>query len=128
MSEEYIFSDMHYQLKVDSSGNPQRVYDQDAIDQSIKSILGTVSGERLRSPIGSSLLGLLFEPMNDDLAYDIQIEISRVISEYEPRVEVIDVAVVPNYDLGAFEIFIAYRIRNVNGRYRFETKLKSLFA
>jgi len=66
------YSDIDIKMN-QSLGDVEIVSGVDAIAQSIKMILGTTPGERLKLPLfGSNLKALLFEPMNDATAFAIE--------------------------------------------------------
>ena len=78
-----LYSDLNY-IKP-SLGD--RVYDIEAIFQSIFSIIGTKRGERVFRPtFGLSMTSYLFEPCDEYTARSILYDLSRVM-EWEPRVK-----------------------------------------
>lgn len=126
MPKDYVYSDFHRSLRSDSSGNVEVLYDEAVIIQSIETIFATVSGERVRSPIGSALIRLLFQPMNEDTTRDIHAMIYRDITEFEPRVELTKLDVIPNYDMNHYEIKVRMRIKKIKKPILFEKRLRSL--
>ena len=62
---------------------------------------------------GSSVSEILFENVDDITAVSIQDEI-KFFKNYEPRVELIDVNVDPNFDENQFDVLITYRIVGVD--------------
>lgn len=121
----YIYSDLHKGLKISSRGDVTLLYDADAVIQSIKTIMATVTGERLRNPLGSTLVGLLFQPLNKRTSEGVKDEIRRVIGKYEPRVNIVTLTIQADIDAHIYDIQIEYDIIGLSGRYNFETKLKS---
>lgn len=82
-----------------------------AISRSIRNLILTIKGERFFDlDIGCGVNSLLFENMDTLTASRIKSEIEDVIKNYEPRVNLIDVEVQPNYDDHVFEIIIKYEI------------------
>ena len=59
---------------------------------------------------GSRVSKLLFENVDDITASEIQDEIEYSIVNYEPRVDLIDVTIHPNYDNYEFDAVIRYQI------------------
>ena len=53
---------------------------------------------------------MLFENVDDITASEIQDEIEYSIVNYEPRVDLIDVTIHPNYDNYEFDAVIRYQI------------------
>lgn len=126
MAKEYIYSDFNSKLKQKPDGDIEILYDEDVIVQSIKNIMATVSGERVRNPIGSSLVRYLFEPMDEEVADDIRNLINDMIKTYEPRVEVARINVQANFDGNFYDVVMNLRIRNLNRPVRVATRLRAL--
>lgn len=122
----YTYSDFKTDLSVTTKGNPSVVYDKDVIIQSLKTIFATVSGERVRNPIGSALVRLLFEPMTAATVRDIKYELKRVIEIYEPRVTIKSLRVRANPDQNYYDIDIDFYIAELNQRAGFRNRLRSL--
>lgn len=122
---DHVYSDFDSTLDLDQSGNVILKKDRDAVIQSIRHIFATVSGERVRSPIGSSLVALLFKPITKDTASAIHNQINQDISIYEPRVTITELKVTPEPDKNFFEVRILFRIRNLQRIFSFETRLRS---
>jgi phage baseplate assembly protein W len=101
------------------------LYDYDVIKQSIKTILSTLSGERVRSPLGASVIRHLFEPIDPETAQDIKDTITDAILTYEPRVSNISVVVYPNYDGNYYEVGVSVKIKQIQQTLTFNTKLRS---
>ena len=112
----YVYSDVDSRMRIRNDGNPVIHYDEDAIIQSIKNLLSTVTGERVRNPIGSSLIRTLFESISTDAATDIRQALITSIQRYEPRVTIKTVQVTPLFDQNRYEIVIDLRINSLNDR------------
>lgn len=128
MSKKFTFSDLDSSLNLDMSGNIKVLYDGDTVKQSLRNIFATISGERVRNPIGSALVKLLFEPMNGDTVEAIQNVVNTSIVRYEPRVEIIDIHVIPHYDDGYYEVRVECYVRKLNDAVVFQTKLRSMYS
>jgi phage baseplate assembly protein W len=82
-----------------------------AISRSIRNIVFTLPGEKFfDEDFGSKITRSLFENVDEISASVIQDEIRNSITNYEPRVQLIDVQTNPDYDNGAFDVVIVYRI------------------
>jgi hypothetical protein len=82
-----------------------------AINQSVKNIIMFVPGEvPFQHDIGSRVSDYLFESFDLGTAGLIDVEIRRAIAYNEPRVEVIDVSVVPDETEHQYACTIIYRI------------------
>ena len=88
---------------------------ENAIARAVRNIVSTTPGEKLFDPdFGSSVGEILFENVDDITAVSIKDEIKSSLSNYEPRVELIDVVVDPNFDENQFDVLITYRIIGVD--------------
>ena len=75
----------------------------------------TTPGEKIFDPdFGSNIGEILFENIDEITAVSIKEEIQNSLENYEPRVELIDVDVRPNYDMNQFDVIISYRIIGVD--------------
>lgn len=125
-NRNFVYSDVNSALEREAGGAIKIEYDEDAVIQSVKNIFATIKGERVRSGLGSSLLGYLFEPMEADVADEIRIEIIRNIREYEPRVDSLKVRVQPNYDANLYRVSVDFTIDKFAAPLRFQTNLRSM--
>lgn len=90
-----------------------RRYDENAIKASLKSLILTKNFERpFHSEIGSPVMALLFEPASPMLEATMRRAIIDVISNYEPRVDLIDVIVSLMEDENAVDVTIEFKIAN----------------
>lgn len=83
--------------------------------------LFTRKGDRVRMPgYGTIIADLVFEPLDDFLLNQLQDEILRAV-EQEPRFDLIDLSVVPDYDLQSVtvNIVVQYIEFNVTGNINF---------
>ena len=82
-----------------------------AIARSVRNIVFTLPGEKFfDSNFGSQISNSLFENVDEISASIIRDEIRNSITNYEPRVELIDVQTTPDYDNASFDVLIQYRI------------------
>jgi len=85
---------------------------ESAIARSIKNLVFTQKGEKFFDPdFGSEVSASLFENIDEVTAITIQDDIDYMITTYEPRVEVINVEALPNYDNNQFDVVIVYSIK-----------------
>ncbi len=88
---------------------------ENAIARSVRNLVMTTPGERFFNPtLGSGISKSLFENIDAISASTIQSEIENTIKRYEPRVELIKVDVVPDYDNNTFNVTITYKIIGIN--------------
>jgi len=110
------FKDISMSFKFNPlSGDLIALKNENAIARAVRNIVLTTPGEKLFDPdFGSSVSEILFENVDDITAVSIQDEIKSSLQNYEPRVEIIDVIVDPNFDENQFDVVITYRIVGVD--------------
>ena len=85
--------------------------DDNAIARSIRNIVYTLPGEKFfDSDFGSDVTGSLFENIDEISAVTIREEIEYCIKTYEPRVNLIEVQSIPNYDNNEYNVLITYEV------------------
>jgi phage baseplate assembly protein W len=91
------------------------IKNETAIARSIRNLVLTQPGERFfNQNLGSKVNQSLFENIDDISASILRDEIRNTIENYEPRVELIDVVVTPNYDDYEFSVNVSYYIVGVD--------------
>tara|TARA_B100000287_G_scaffold430701_1_gene486457 strand:- start:987 stop:1394 length:408 start_codon:yes stop_codon:yes gene_type:complete len=104
-----------------------RKFDAEAIKRSLKNLIFTSKYERpFRPEINSRLRRLLFENVTPITASLIQSNIKDLISQFEPRVNLIDVQVYAFPDKNAFECSIIFTIVNQTETITLNTALQRL--
>lgn len=88
---------------------------ESAIARSVRNLVLTQPGERFfNENLGSGISKSLFENLDEISASIIRDEIRNTINNYEPRVNLIDVIVSPNYDENEFNVTIQYKIVGID--------------
>ena len=110
------FKDISMSFKFNPlSGDLITLKNENAIARAVRNIVLTTPGEKFFDPdFGSSVGEILFENVDDITAVSIEDEIKSSLKNYEPRVELIDVFVDPNFDENQFDVTITYRIIGVD--------------
>ena len=91
------------------------IKNETAIARSIRNLVHTQKGEKFFRPnLGSDVTALLFENVDTLTASSIKTEIELLIKNYEPRVSLNFVSIIPNYDSGEFEAIINYNIIGID--------------
>ena len=110
------FKDLSMSFKFNPlSGDLIGLKNENAIARAVRNIVLTSPGEKFFDPdFGSSVSEILFENVDDITAVSIEDEIKSCLSNYEPRVEIINVNVDPNFDENQFDVVISYRIVGVD--------------
>ena len=102
--------------KNSASGDVIVKKDVDAVKQSVKNLILTNHYDRPFHPeIGSGISQLLFEPLDPITANSLTRVIGEVITNFEPRAQVVSVDARPNEEANAYEITISFRVINVPG-------------
>ena len=84
---------------------------ESAIARSVKNLVFTQKGEKFFNPdFGSEVSASLFENIDEVTAISIQNDIEYMINTHEPRVEVLNVEALPNFDNNQFDVVIVYQI------------------
>jgi phage baseplate assembly protein W len=91
------------------------IKNETAIARSVRNLVLTQPGEKFfNENLGSRISQSLFENLDDISANIIRSEIENTINTYEPRVELIDVRVIPDYENYSFDVVISYNIIGID--------------
>ena len=86
-----------------------------AIARSIRNIVFTQPGEKFFNPeFGSRVSESLFEIVDEVSSIAIRDEIRSSIINYEPRVKLLDVIVIPNEDDNEMNVTVKYKIIGID--------------
>lgn len=120
-----IYSDIFINLAVHPGNNQlARLTDGQAVKRSIKNLVLTQPMERLHQPqIKSEIRKALFEPMGPVMAETIKTLIEEVINNNEPRANLIDVLVRPDYDQQSYGVTIIFSVINIPEPLKLDIKL-----
>ena len=84
---------------------------ENAIKQSVKNLIMTVPGEKPFQPlIGSRVSELLFEPLDAFTIDAIREEIEITIKQFEKRVRLNKIDIVPIYENNKISVTIVYKV------------------
>ena len=110
------FKDLSMSFKFNPlSGDLIALKNENAIARAVRNIVLTTPGEKFFDPdFGSSIGEILFENVDEITAVSIQDEIRSSLKNYEPRVDLTDVVVDPNFDENQFDVKITYRIVGID--------------
>ena len=110
------FKDLSMSFKFNPlSGDLIALKNENAIARAVRNIVLTTPGEKFFDPdFGSSVSEILFENVDEITAISIEDEIKSSLKNYEPRVELINVTVNPNFDENQFDVRITYRIVGID--------------
>lgn len=108
-----IYSDLNFDLELDSNQNLKIKTDIDAIKQSIKHIILSRRNQKTKfqnPEFGCGINDLLGEKINTSTEILIKREIENALGNFEPRIEVIDVEVDDLPDLNTVNILIKFTV------------------
>ena len=110
------FKDLSMSFKFNPlSGDLITLKNENAIARAVRNIVLTTPGEKFFDPdFGSSVSEILFENVDEITAISIEDEIKSSLRNYEPRVELINLTVNPNFDENQFDVLISYRIVGID--------------
>lgn len=110
------FKDLSMSFQVNPLNNDMiGIKNETAIARSVRNLVFTLPGERFfNENLGSRVSKSLFENIDQISASIIRDEIENTINNYEPRVDLIDVKVSPDYDNNGFDVTINYYIVGID--------------
>ena len=84
---------------------------ESSIARSVRNLVLTIQGERPFQPtLGTGVNNLLFDNMDKLTASAIRSELRTTIENYEPRVEINEIIVEPDFERNAFHVTLQYFI------------------
>jgi uncharacterized protein len=109
-----IFSDLDLNFSPHPvTGDISRKLDENAIKQALKNLMQIRHYEKpFHSEIGSPLRELLFEPITPLTELMARRAIIDLISNFEPRVDLIDVEVIASDENNTFYVSVTFKIVN----------------
>jgi uncharacterized protein len=114
----FIGRGISWPMGVDHTGALRLTNGAQDLDRSIRIVLVTAPGERVMRPaFGCRIWDMLFEPVTPNLLGLMAQAVREAVAQWEPRVEVEEVNVVPDpAESSLVRIEITYRVRSTNDR------------
>jgi phage baseplate assembly protein W len=114
----FVGRGISWPMGVDHTGAIQLTEGAADLDRSLRVILATAPGERVMRPrFGCRIWELLFEPVTPNLLGLMAQAVRDAVAEWEPRVDVDDVAVEQDAHEGSkVHIAIRYRVKATNDK------------
>jgi phage baseplate assembly protein W len=107
VSASFLVSTLNYDLI--------SLKNENAIARSLRNLVLTLPGERFfNENLGSNVSKSLFDNIDSVSASIIESEIENTIKNYEPRVNLLAVNVVPDFDNNNFDVTITYEIIGID--------------
>lgn len=109
-----IFSDIDLNFAPHPvTGDLALKYDEQAIKQSLQNLMLTKHYERpFNSELGSPIPSLLFEPDTPLTSLMLRRAIIELIGNWEPRINIIDVQIIPSPDNNSYYVELTFKIAN----------------
>jgi len=99
-----------------TTGLLARVINEDSVKQSLRNLILTNPTERFYQPfLGSKVRSSLFEPMTPVTVDTIRFSIENTIKQ-EPRVQLVRLDVIPDYDNNQYNVGIYFEVLNFPGK------------
>ena len=123
-----IYRDLDLDFQINSATKDiQKLSDIEAVKRSVRNLINTNHYERPFHPeIGSNLRAMLFELMTPQMNHLISKQIQKLITNYEPRARLVQVATVPDFDRNAYNCKIFFYVINQPEPVTVETFLERL--
>ena len=119
MSSEFLGVGWRLPVQADASGQIAMARYEESVRQAIWTILGTARGERVMRPdFGCGIHDLVFAVSSAGTAGRVVGEVRQALVLWEPRIDVLDVAVLPDAaQPNLLLIKIDYQVRATNSRF-----------
>ncbi|GEK10250.1 GPW/gp25 family protein [Pseudoalteromonas sp. McH1-7] len=103
------------------------VSDEESVQQALNNLFNTRLGERVFHPeYGMDIEHLLFEIMDDEIAFNIQHRLNNAITQFEPRVVIMSLNVEMIPDEHIYSVNLLYSIKGLGDRtFTFTKKLQT---
>lgn len=113
---EFIGRGLSFPLQITPRGGIGLTRGTQEIEQSIRVILGTMPGERVRRPeFGCRAYELLFEPRNAATKSQLAYYVQEALRQWEPRINLVGVEVTEDSQTdGALLVEIKYAIKDTH--------------
>ena len=99
----------------------------EAVKRSVRNLIQTNHFERPFHPeLGGNVRALLFEPLNMFTAMNIQKKIAEVLTNFEPRAQIIQIQASPNLDTNSYFVSINFKVLGTPQAITVETMLERL--
>ena len=120
MPKNFLGVGMAYPVRMGNDGQLQLAEYEESVRQSIWIILGTSKGERVMRPnFGCGIYDLVFEPQSSTTAGRIAQTVREDLTKLEPRIDVLNVVVIPRSESQGemLQISVDYRVRATNNAF-----------
>ena len=123
-----IYKDLNLDFSFNSATKDiQKITDVEAVKRSVRNLINLNHYEKRFHPeVGSNLRAMLFELMTPLMNHVISKQIQKLITNYEPRARLVQVATIPDFDRNAYNCKIFFYVVNQPEPVTVETFLERL--
>ena len=123
-----IYKDLNLDFSFNSATKDiQKITDVEAVKRSVRNLINLNHYEKPFHPeFGSNLRAMLFELMTPQMNHVISKQIQKLITNYEPRARLVQVATIPDFDRNAYNCKIFFYVVNQPEPVTVETFLERL--
>ena len=123
-----IYKDLDLDFGRNSTTNDViKLTDVEAVKRSVRNLINTSHYDRPFHPeIGSSVRGLLFEPITPLTSLNLQRKVEEVLTNFEPRIRLVQVLSRPDADLNRYSLRISFYVIGTTLPVTVETFLERL--
>ncbi|BCU99021.1 MAG: hypothetical protein CM15mV25_0090 [uncultured marine virus] len=107
-----IYSDLDLNFGRNTvTSDVNKLTDVEAVKRSVRNLINTSHFERPFHPeIGSDVRRMLFEPMTPLTALNLQRKVNEVLSNFEPRIKLVQVLRRPDIDRNSYHLTIMFYV------------------
>ena len=118
MAQSFLGTGWSFPIAPDAIGELEYAAYEESVRQAVWIILGTAKGERVMRPdFGCGIHDLVFERNTVSTAGRVTQSVREALLMFEPRIELVDVSVVPQPSGEVMQISVDYRVRATNNAF-----------
>ena len=118
MAQSFLGTGWSFPIAPDAIGELEYAAYEESVRQAVWIILGTAKGERVMRPdFGCGIHDLVFERNTVSTAGKVTQSVREALLMHEPRIELVDVSVVPQTSGEVMQISVDYRVRATNNAF-----------
>ena len=123
-----IYKDLDLDFGRNTTTNDvNKLTDVEAVKRSVRNLINTSHYERPFHPeLGCGIRGLLFEPITTLTSLNLQRKVEEVLTNFEPRIRLVQVLSRPNADLNRYSLRISFYVIGTTLPVTVETFLERL--
>jgi phage baseplate assembly protein W len=118
VTKDYTFKDLALDVyQTQNNRDVKASLDFSAVQNGIENMFLFLPGERVLLPsFGNNLYKYVYEPINDITAGRLREEVIKMFSDWEPRVNIVDIRVIPDEDHNLYHVVIQYSVPSLGKR------------